>query len=216
MRLSLAHRLLLLELDPETGLSGIPNLGLRWYALHGAILGELQLQDLLVCVQAERFVFATVPPPDGALGRAALPMLKRRRPSTLEVLMRQLYQRSMRTRKEFLSELLHGGLLTAEADRVLPWRTRWRPTGPAHEAQVEALRAWLASVEPTDGPCAEDLLLSLLRGTELLSRVWTERELVALRPTLEQRTARAPIGKLVRDMAMVGYDKGSSKGFSFS
>lgn len=209
---SLPHRLLLIELDPTTGLSGISNLGLRWYALAGAILAELQLQDRLVAGSADVFGFAGQELLEGALGRAEAPLRRNRRPQTMEALIRQLYQRSFRTRRDYLSELLHAGALAAEADPVLPWRTRWRPT-EVRDERIGELRTWMSSVRPEDPPEREDLLLSLLRCTQLLDRVWSGIELAHLGARIEHRTERAPIGQLVHDMAYSGYDTRRPRSF---
>ncbi len=203
MQLTLAHQLLLLELDDTTGSSLITDFILRYFALGGALVAELNLRDRLVATSANEFAIVDGPPLPGVLGLAEgfFPP----RPLDLNHCVYRLGNRADELRSAVLEELVQAGALRKDKDKfwLLTYRTRWPTQEEAIERTlVEHLRAWLPSATQDAAPSRDDLLLSLLRCAGLLTTVWTEAELEQLRPLIDELTDRAPIGATVRGVTM--------------
>lgn len=202
--LPLPHQLLLLELDARTGKSVQKDGFAQIYGLAATFAAELQLRDRLVPVAAGKFAISGVGEPlTGALGLAEA-RLAGRRPLSFDKCVGRVGDRYTKLRRAVLDELVALGALRAEADRlwILTWRTRWPSGDPAVEQDLVAhLRTWLREVRPEDPPGREDLLLSVLRACKLLGSFLSDEEQKAQRERIVERTARAPIGVTVRDLA---------------
>ena len=199
--LSLPHQFLLLELDDDSGRSLLKHEYERNYGLAGAVVAELQWQGLLVPVQADRFVLRPEPLPlSGALAQGAA-ALTGRKPQALKKCISRIPAKKIRT--GFLEELVELGALSQEQERYLLIfrRTHWRsqPDSP-EETLIEHLQHHVAVTPRHSPPSREDLLLSLLRGTKLLESVWSEEALEQTKDAIDQCTARAPIGRSVRQL----------------
>jgi len=198
---TLPHQLLLLELDDETGKSLQKDSLLAHYGVCGAMIAELMWQDRLVPAAADRFVLrSTRPPPPCDSIRLAEERLSETRPYKLQACMGRLRLRPLR--RALLAELVDAGALRLEEQRFLVVfrRRRWHPTPDSPEqTYIEHLRAYIRTVEHSQPPGREDLMLSLLRATKLLAVVWTEAELEGLRAAIDARTERAPIGRKVHE-----------------
>ena len=205
---TLAHHYLLIEYDDTRGLPHHNNIGLRWFGFAGALFAELQLRNRLVSVGADKFAVASGEPHPGLLGEAEAAVTSRW-PRPAQWCLYQLYQKTFRLRKVVRTELAEAGELERTEDKVLglTWRVRWpRGAGTVEVELLAHLRNWAETVRPEDAPGREELLVSLLRGTDLLEQVWSESELERLKPLLDERTRLAPVGRLVRDLAVHGGD----------
>lgn len=205
---TLAHHYLLLEVEEGRGTPRSGEPGIRWWGLAGALWGEMQLRGRVIAVKADRFALAQGPISEGALGYAET-CIQGRAARGQAWRLRQIYTYAPRLRKMVLEELVELGALRKEKDTVLriPWRTRWPAADGALEVElVDHMRTWLAGVSNEDPPDREDLLLGLLRGTGNLESLWTAAEISQLKPLIEERTARAPLGLLVRDLCRQGAD----------
>ena len=198
--LSLPHQFLLLELDDDSGLS-LSAMD-RDYGLAGAVVAELQWQGLLVPAQAERFVLRRETSSlSGALAQGAA-ALKDHKPHPLKKCISLIPAKKIRT--GFLEELVAAGALSREQERFLLIfrRTRWRSQPGSPEATlIEHLQQHVKVTPLHSPPSREDLLLSLLRATKLLHAVWAEEALNREKDAIDQCTARAPIGRPVRQLA---------------
>lgn len=200
----LHHQFLLLELDDERGTSAISDSILRQNAVLGAVVAELQLQERLVPVGADVFAIrAGQAPAAGSLGLAEGRLAGRRTPMTIKTCLSRLGGWSSKIRRAALAELIELGALREERDRlwILTWRTRYPEDDPAVERTVrERLGWWVANVRPEDPPAREDLLLSLLRVSKLLPWSLKAPARGSVEERVLERTNRAPIGKVVRDL----------------
>lgn len=200
VELSLPHQVLLIELEDKFGLS---NLDWTWsrYLLAGAVVAELQILDRLVATQPNRLAIrADLPPLPGALGEGEAKLVGKER--TIEGCITTLmgFWGTGALRLQFIDELIELGALRREADVFifLPWR--WRhPTkdGSVERKVIGALKDHVDHVKGNKPPGRLDLLLSLLRAAGLLDQIWTPSALERKRPTIDERTKRAPIGKAV-------------------
>ncbi|MFT4979591.1 MAG: hypothetical protein ACI8S6_005503 [Myxococcota bacterium] len=197
-RLTLPHQLLLLELDDDTGSSLQRDSFRAHYGLSGAVIAELMWQERLIPIAADRFILKPGrPPADGAL-KLAEDRLSETRPRKMHACISRL--RITLLRRALLAELVTSGMLREEQERWLLVfrRRRWHPTPDSPEQTlIEHLRDHVAQADERTPPQREDLLLSLLRATKLLETVWSPDELLALRPQIDARTERAPIGRQV-------------------
>ena len=189
-----------LAIDDETGKNQGENRLLWNLSLCGALFAELQLQGRLVSTGADAFTIRTdVAPLTGTLGLAEQRLTGRRPRNTFQLLQR-LASILTKLRWRSLEELVELGALRREADTLLriPWRYRW-PTedGTAEQTVVEHLRHWVFTVDPSQPPAREDLLLSLLRVNGLYDSLLSEAEQRQHAQTLDDRTRRAPIGRSV-------------------
>ena len=171
------------------------------HGLAAAVFAELQWQGRIVAVEADRFVVRSDRAPSYTALSLAEEALEDRRPMKLKTCISKMPTKALRT--ALLHELVDLGALSEESERyfLILRRTRWRSQpGSPEETLIEHLRSHVAAATAATPPGREDILLSLLRGTGLLETVWTEAELERLKPAIDARTARAPIGRTVREM----------------
>lgn len=204
--LGLHHELLLLDLldDHGTYQSGG---NLHSYGLSAAAVAELEQRGRLKVAGADLFGIASGEPSGGALGIAEGRL--RDQPRSMKASISRVNSAFWSSpiaqiRRAALDELVRAGILAPRTDTFIfvPWRTRYVTVDSTTEhAIVARLRTHLARVDGSDPPRRDDLLISLLRAMELLTAVWSEAELQRLRPAIEERTRRAPIGKLAWELA---------------
>ena len=196
---TLAHQLLLLELDDSTGRSLQKDSLLAHYGINGAMIAELMWRQRLIPVAADRFALRPGRPPVGGALKLAEDRLSKSRPRKLQQSVARL--RYSAIRRALLAELVDAGALREEQERflVLFRRSRWHPTPDSpEEPLIEHLRRYVADVDERTPPTREDLLLSLLRATKLLGTVWRAEDLDGpLRGQIDRRTELAPIGQQV-------------------
>lgn len=104
-------------------------------------------------------------------------------------------------RTGFLEALVTAGALSQSEDRhfLIVRRTRWRSQpGSPERTLIEHHQQHVQSTPQCSPPSREDLLLSVLRGTNLLGSVWSEEALERQVEAIERCTARASIGRDVR------------------
>lgn len=205
LELGLHHEFLLLALEDVRGTRLLGHYEDK-YGLAGALVAEMQLRDRLAPVAADVFALRQGPLSSGALGLAEQRLegkqlsLKR----TLRRVANVWLSDISAIRTAALEELVRAGVLTREADRflIVTWRMRYPEVDSAVEGALRSrLRRHVQTVDDGDAPMRDDLLLSLLRGTKLLRTVWSEGELATVKPAIDARTRRAPIGRTVRRVA---------------
>ncbi|MCB9674163.1 MAG: GPP34 family phosphoprotein [Alphaproteobacteria bacterium] len=202
--LGLHHEYLLFALHDVTGKSLVGGF-YATYALAGALVAEMQVTERLVAVKANTFALRPGPRSPGALGMAEERLEGRQ--LTMKKCIGAVSHRFLSgigyIRAAALEELASKGIVSPVQDRFLfvPWRMRYPEVdGQAEEAIRNRLREHIRVVGDGDAPGRDDLFLSLLRVSKLLGNVWTDAELERLKPALEERTKRAPIGKLVKEL----------------
>jgi hypothetical protein len=204
---TLAHHFLLLDLVDNRG-TPRTDMARRWWGLTGALWGEMQLRERVMPVRADRFALVPGPLSEGVLGYAES-CIQGRYAHSQAWRMQQIYPYAPRMRGMALEELAELGAIRKERDTVLlvPWRTRWPTADGTLEVELVAhLRHWLETVSPDEPPGREDLLLGLLRGTLILESVWAPDEIEQWKDKIHLRTQRAPLGRLVQDLATQGMD----------
>jgi len=200
---TLLHDYLLLSLDDHSGKPDVVDGYAASAAIGAALWAELQLIGAVGAVSADRYLLGEAAEGlDGVLG-VAVDRLRRDKPFKATWAISRLGHQ--RHRQLALEELVAGGVLREERDKlwIITWRRRWPTTdGSTHEEDLRGrLRLWLQTVSQDTPPGREDLLLSLLRYTKLLGQLWSEGELARLRPLIEERTRRAPVGQLAKQVA---------------
>ncbi|MEZ4322740.1 MAG: GPP34 family phosphoprotein [Myxococcota bacterium] len=203
-RLGLHHEYLLFALQDVTGKSLVGGFEAS-YALAGALVAEMQVRDRLVAVKANVFGLRPGPFSPGALGMAEGRLEGQQ--ISMKRCMGRITQHWFSSigpiRVAALSELVQVGALEPTQDTFLfiPWRMRYPEADPRFEdAARQRLRSHLETRGDGDAPEPDDLLLSLLRVTKLLGNVWSEAELERLKPAIDARTQRAPVGQIVKEL----------------
>ena len=204
--LGMHHEVLLLDLHDRTGKRHVGSY-IAGFGLAAACVGELEHRGRLKVAGADRFGLAAGSGSRGALGlaEAALGTEIRSLKKCIAVVTNQWFSSPInRIRDAALRELCGAGFLEKRTDYflIVPWRTRYpEGDGRAERALIDRLRTHLHAVDGNTPPLRDDMLLSVLRAMDLLGSVWSERELQQVRPAIEARTKRAPIGRLAWELA---------------
>jgi len=195
--LHLGHELLLLHLDDASGQGRLGSVELA-LGYGGAIVAQWLFDERLVAVRAGQFVLRRRGDhvwPSLEAAEACMPD----QPRSLEELLRALYGWMPDNRLgPAIAELAAAGCIEQVTDRFLgiPWRTRWpEADGGVEAGLIRRLRAHVRTADATTVPCRDDALLGVLRATELLQAVWSADELATVKPAIDARTERAPIGR---------------------
>ena len=199
--LTIAHTLLLISLDDETGESLVSDPDKLRFSLCGAVLVELQFAERLIPVRAHQFGIVDGPPLSKTLEWAA--EVVGPGPIELEVAISdQLagwwWKGSMT--KALLEDLVSLGVVEKKRDRllVLFYRDRYPLESGTDEETVlrDELVAYASTVTPDSPPSRLDGLLSLLRYMKLLDQALGPE--LASRAIIEHRTNMVPIGKTIK------------------
>ena len=195
-KLSIAHTLLLLILDDETGKPLVSDATKVLFALAGAALVELQFSGRLVAVKANRFGIVDEPKRTDGLEWAAQRLGTK--PRKLHQIVTKIGSGAWTAsiRGQLLEDLVAWGIVEKKQDRIfiIPLRTRY-PLEEGTEVEAEARDALLryaTSVESETPPTPFDGLLSILRYLSLLEAVLGEA--LATQPRIQKRTEMVPIG----------------------
>ncbi len=203
-RLGLHHEFLLCSLCDVEGTTFLG--GHRpSYCLAGALVAEMQERERLVTVGPNEFALAAGPLSTDALGlaEARLEGVKVDMKTAIRKVSWYWFSSVAPIRTAALDELVDAGILGRTQDTFLfiPWRMRYPERDPEVENAIrQRLRHHVATITDGDAPTRDDLLLSLLRVGRLYDTIWTKNEIRALKPQLDERTKRAPLGKLVYDL----------------
>jgi len=205
MELGIHHEFLLCALNDMHGTWSVKGFKAS-FALAGALVAEMQHRERLVAVKANTFALRSGAMSTGALGMAEGRLEGRQlsMKKTIAAVNTYWFSGVGQIRVAALDELHRAGLVRKEQDTFLfiPWRLRYPEVDGEEEERIRArLRRHIATAGDGDAPGRDDLLLSILRTTKLLDGIWSEAELERLKPAIDERTRRAPIGVLIRDLA---------------
>lgn len=198
--LALPHQMMLIQLDDHRGTSHVDGTWAQ-YLLAGALAAELQLAGRLVVTGADCFAIGQGDPLPGVLGEAEIKLgeVERSMQATVEALVG--FWGIEELKQSLIDELVKMGALKRKTDRFLfvPWRWRYPTDDPEVERSLlQALKHHVDNAKAKDPPGRADLLLSLLRAADLLEVVWTPSALERRRGKINERTKRAPIGRIVK------------------
>ena len=194
--LTIAHLLLLIILDDETGKPLVSNSDKVCFALAGATVVALQFSGRLVAVKANRFAIVDEPKRTDGLEWAVqrLGTKPRKLHQVVSKIATGYWGTSIRT--ALLEDLLAWGIVEKKQDRffIVSYRTRY-PLHKGTEAEAEARRALLRYVTSLDAgtaPTVLDGLLSILRYLKILDKVLGDTSVT--QSLIQRRTEMVPIG----------------------
>ena len=189
--LTIAHTLLLIALDDETGRSIASNKLQLDFSLCGAAIVELQFRQRMIPARANYFGIVDGPALPAPLAYAAehLGPKPRKLHRAVGKLRNIWWNPSMRN--TLIDDLVSLGVVERKKDRFLavPYRTRYPlAEGSSDEAVLrDALIEYVRNVKTEFPPSPLDGLLSLLRYLSLLEEVLGPE--LAHAPQVEKRTA---------------------------
>jgi hypothetical protein len=204
LTLGLHHEFLLASLCDVKGTSFLGG-NRPSFCLAGALVAEMQERERLVTVGPNEFALASGPMSTDALGlaEARLGEDKWSMKKAVSRVAWYWFSSVAPIRTAALEELVAAGILHKTQDTFLfiPWRMRYPERDPEVEnALRQRLRTHVATATDGDAPSRDDLLLSLLRVGRLYDTIWSKDEIRALKPQLDERTKRAPLGKIVHTL----------------
>ncbi|MCB9673973.1 MAG: GPP34 family phosphoprotein [Alphaproteobacteria bacterium] len=198
--LTVPHALVLLELDDRTGRSRITGFS-PTYALAAAFVAELEIQERLAYPRASHVVVRA-----GQAGSALLQQAEALLPAgpvRIDQAIGHVAAGDRALRQAVLDDLERWGAIRTDVTRVLaiPIAWRWPTVDGSIEADLVARLRQHVETAPVELPgTREDAILSLARAAGLLTAIWAEDALPAVRERLERRTRLSPIGKVVWDL----------------
>ncbi|MCC5807502.1 MAG: GPP34 family phosphoprotein [Opitutales bacterium] len=198
--ISLVADIVLLAIDEETGkLRSLPDRALD-YALAGALLAELSLQEKVHAEESGLTIDAAEPPEDPVL-REVFTVLSRLEERDLRHALSRLAADGPDFRRRVVARLVEKGVLREEDEEFL-WVFHRKRYPAADRGVEEAVRARLrrAILDDDHEPTRAELLLAgLVHACQLAYLVLSDEELAGNREHLQAMARSDAIGRAVYD-----------------